>query len=183
MEKEDVVGLLELASRSRVHSALVGILMMIIGIIFVSLGSRAIELEIVVGGILMIVLGSHAVITKGIRDIRGLSMIVLGLLFVLFTFVFESLHGLTLIMEFLSTGIISLLEAIGQRDAKYDRRLSLFEAVISLFIAVNLLIAHEESMDMLMTAMGVLLMILSIYVLWCAVKDRMVVNPFPDDGE
>ena len=110
-------------------------------------------------------------------------MIILGSLFVLFTFVFESLHGLMLIMEFLSTGIISLLEAIGSRDAKYDRRLSLFEAVISLFIAVNLLIAHEESMDMLMTAMGVLLIILSIYVMWCAVKDRQVVNPFPDDGE
>ena len=77
MEKEDVVRLLELASRSRVHSSLVGILMMIIGIIFVSLGSHAIVLEIVVGGILMIVLGSHAIITKGIRDIRGLSMIVL----------------------------------------------------------------------------------------------------------
>ena len=55
--------------------------------------------------------------------------------------------------------------------------------MISLFIAVNLLIAHEESMDMLMTAMGVLLMILSIYVMWCAIKDRQVVNPFPDDGE
>ena len=76
MEKEDVVRLLELASRSRVHSALVGILMMIIGVIFVSLGSHAIELEIVVGGILMIVLGSHAIITKGIRDIRGLGLMV-----------------------------------------------------------------------------------------------------------
>ena len=183
MEKEDVVRLLELASRSRVHSALVGILMMIIGVIFVSLGSHAIELEIVVGGILMIVLGSHAIITKGIRDISGLSMIVLGSLFVLFTFVFESLHGLTLILEFLSTGIISLLEAIGHRDAEYDRRLSLFEAVISLFIAVNLLIAHEESMDALMKAMGVLVIVLSVYVLWCAIEDRHVVNPFPDDGE
>ena len=44
-------------------------------------------------------------------------MIILGLSFVIFTFVFESLHGLMLIMEFLSTGIISLLEAIGSRDA------------------------------------------------------------------
>ena len=101
----------------------------------------------------------------------------------IFTFVFESLHGLMLIMEFLSTGTISLLEAIGSRDAKYDRRLSLFEAVISLFIAVNLLIAHEESMGALMKAMGVLVIVLSVYVLWCAIEDRQVVNPFQDDGE
>ena len=108
-------------------------------------------------------------------------MIVLGVLFVVFVYVFESLHGLMLFLEFLSTGIIALLVAFGRREGRHGRRTSLVIGIVSLYVAINLLVAHEESMDILITIMGVALIALSAYVLWCAIKDRQVVNPLPEN--
>ena len=55
--------------------------------------------------------------------------------------------------------------------------------VISIYVAINLLVAHEESLDILITLMGVFLTGLSVYVLWCAATDRQVVNPLEKKGE
>ena len=177
MEKEDVDKLLDIAARSRIHGVLIGVLLMVIGIVFVLMGAHAVVLEITVTGILMIVFGTHAVMTQGIRSTSGMPMIILGILFVVLVYVFETLHGILLFLEFLSTGIISLAAALGYRESKRSRRTSLAIGIISIYVAVNLFVAHEESMDILFTIMGAFLVVLSVYVLWCAAMDRPVVNP------
>ena len=183
MEKEDVDRLFDIASRSRIHSALVGVLMLAIGLVFALLGVHAVVLEITVTGILMMVFGANAALTQGIRSADGLPMIVLGALFVVLVYLFEALHGLLLFLEFLSTGVIYLAVALGRREGRYGRRKSLIIGIVSLYVAANLLIAHEESMDILMTLMGYFLIALSAYVLWCAATGRQVENPLPKDGE
>ena len=183
MEKEDVDRLFDIASRSRTHSALVGIILLTAGLVFALLGVHAIVIEITVTGILMMVFGANAVLTQGIRSTNGLPMIVLGALFVILVYLFETIHGILLFLEFLSTGIVYLGVALGRKEGKYGRRASLCIAVVSLYVAVNLLIAHEESMDILVTLMGYVLIGLSVYVLWCVVTNRPVVNPLSKDEE
>ena len=183
MEKEDVDRLLEIATRSRIHSVLVGILMLAAGIVFALYGVHAIVLEITVTGILMIVFGTNAFLNQGIRSADGIPMVVLGVLFVTLTFIFEAIHGLLLFLEFLSTGVVSLAVAVGERKGRYGRRKSLAIGIVSLYVAANLLVAHEESMDILVTLMGYFLIVLAAYVLWCAATGRQVENPLPGDGE
>ena len=183
MEKEDVEKLLDIAARSRLHTVLVGALLLAVGLTFALLGAHAIVLEITVTGLLMIVSGINTAVTRGFREIEGIPMAVLGVLFVVFVFVFEALHGLMLFLEFLSAGIVYLLAALGRREVRYGRRASLAIGIISLYVAVNLLVAHEESMDILITLMGIFLIALSVYVLWCAAKDRPVGNPFSGGEE
>ena len=174
MEKEDVDKLLEIASRSRLYAALVGILLMLIGLVFFLLGAHAVVLEVTVTGILMIVSGIRAVRTNGVKSIEGIPMIVLGILFVVFVYVFETLHGLMLTLEFLSGGIVYLGVALGRREGAYGRRTSLAIGIVSLYVAVSLVVAHEESMDVIITVMGIALMALSVYVLWCVARNRPV---------
>ncbi len=181
MEKEDVDKLLDIASRSRTHSALIGMLLLVIGVIFVLLGAHAVVLEITVAGILMIVMGFNAVVARGIRSTDGIPMIILGALFIVLVYLFEALHGIMLFMEFLSAGVVALLTALGRRESKYGRRTSLIIAIVSIYVAVNLLVAHEESMDILITIVGIVLIALSAYVLWCAATDREVANPLPKE--
>lgn len=183
MEKEEVNRLLDIATKSRVHGALIGALLLAVGIIFVTLGAHAIVLEITVTGILMIVFGIRAVMKQGIKSTEGIPMILLGALFVVLVYIFEVLHGLILFLEFLSTGVVYLAAALGYRESKRSRRTSLAISIISIYVAVNLIVAHEESMDILITIMGAFLVVLSIYVLWCAVMDRPVVNPLTKDEE
>ena len=183
MEKEDVNRLLDIATKSRVHGALIGVLLLAVGIIFVTLGAHAIVLEITVTGILMIVFGTNAFLNQGIRSADGIPMVVLGVLFVTLTFIFEAIHGLLLFLEFLSTGVVSLAVAVGERKGRYGRRKSLAIGIVSLYVAANLLVAHEESMDILVTLMGYFLIVLAAYVLWCAATGRQVENPLPGDGE
>ena len=181
MEKEDVDKLMDIAARSRIHSVLVGLLLMVIGITFFVMGAHAIVLEITVTGIVMVVFGVHSVMTQGVKGNDGIFMIVLGILFVTLTYIFETIHGILLFLEFLSAGLVSLASAFGSREGKYGRRKSLVIGVVSVYIAVNLFIAHEESMDILITLMGIVLMALSVYVLWCAVRNRTVINPLAED--
>ena len=183
MEKEDVNRLLDIASKSRLHSALIGVLLLAVGIIFVTLGAHAIVLEITVTGILMIVFGIRAVMTQGANSTDGIPMIILGVLFVVLVYIFEALHGLILFLEFLSTGVVYIAAAFGYRESKRSRRTSLAICIIALYVAVNLFVAHEESMDILITIMGAFLVVLSVYVLWCAATDRPVVNPLTKDEE
>ncbi|MBO5600212.1 MAG: hypothetical protein J5897_04125 [Candidatus Methanomethylophilus sp.] len=183
MEKEDVDKLMEIAARSRLHGALVGVLLLFIGIVFVCLGAHAIVLEITVTGILMIVFGTHTVLTKDIKSTEGIPMIILGILFVVLVYLFETLHGIILFLQFLSPGIISLAAALGYKESKRGRKISLIIAVVSLYVAINLFIAHEESMDILITLMGVVLIGLSVFVLWCVEKNKTVTNPLPSDEE
>lgn len=183
MEKEDVDNLLRIAARSRLHTALVGILLLATGLVFALLGAHAIVIEITVTGILMVVLGARGLMTGGKKDIESILMIVLGVLFVLLTWIFEALHGLMLFLEFLSAGVVHIGAALGRGDRGYGRRTSLAIGIISIYVAINLLVAHEESMDILITLMGVFLTGLSVYVLWCAATDRQVVNPLEKKGE
>ena len=88
MEKEDVNRLMDIASKSRLHSALIGVLLLAVGIIFVTLGAHAIVLEITVTGILMIVFGIRAVMTQGANSTDGIPMIILGVLFVALVYIF-----------------------------------------------------------------------------------------------
>ena len=101
-EREDVDRLLRIATRSRLHTALVGILLLTADLVFALLGAHAIVIEITVTGILMIVLGARGLMTEGKKGIGSILMIVLGVLFVLLTWIFEALHGLMLFLEFLS---------------------------------------------------------------------------------
>ena len=183
MEKEDVSKLMDIATKSRVHGAIIGVLLLIVGIIFVMLGAHAIVLEITVMGILMIFFGIRAVMMQGIKSTDGVPMIILGALFVVLVYLFEALHGLMLFLEFLSTGVVYLAAALGYRESKRSRRTSLAIGIISIYVAVNLFVAHEESMDILITIMGAFLVVLSVYVLWCAAMDRPVVNPLTKDEE
>ena len=183
MEKEDVDRLLRIAARSCLHTALVGILLLAIGLVFTLLGAHAIVIEITVTGILMVVLGARGLMTEGKKDIENILMVVLGVLFVLLTWIFEVLHGLILFLEFLSAGVVYIGAALGRGDRGYGRRTSLAIGIISIYVAINLLVAHEESMDILITLIGVFLTGLSIYVLWCAATDRQVVNPLEKKGE
>jgi uncharacterized membrane protein HdeD (DUF308 family) len=182
MEKEDLDKLFDIASRSRLYTALVGVLLLIIGIVFFLFGGEAIVLEITATGILMIVFGTHKLLTAGVKDKDSILMIILGILFVVFVFVFEVLHGLMLILEFLSTGLIFLWTALGQRKGNYGRKTSLVIGIGSLIIAVGLIVAHEESLDIIITVMGAILIALSIYVLWCAAKNKPAINPITYDG-
>ena len=100
MEKEDVDKLLDIAARSRIHGVLIGVLLMVIGIVFVLMGAHAVVLEITVTGILMIVFGTHAIMTQGIRSTSGIPMIILGILFVVLIYVFETLHGILLFQSY-----------------------------------------------------------------------------------
>ena len=95
-EREDVDRLLRIATRSRLHTALVGILLLTADLVFALLGAHAIVIEITVTGILMVVLGARGLMTEGKKDIGSILMIVLGILFVLLTYIFEALHGLIL---------------------------------------------------------------------------------------
>ena len=60
------------------------------------------------------------------------------------------------------------------------RRTSLVIAVISIYVAINLLVAHDESMDILMSITGAILIVLSAYILWCVAKGRQAINPLPE---
>ena len=60
-------------------------------------------------------------------------------------------------------------------------RTSLVIAVISIYVAINLLVAHEESMDILMSITGAILIVLSVYVLWCVARGIQVINPLPEE--
>jgi hypothetical protein len=72
---------------------------------------------------------------------------------------------------------------LGYKESKRGRKISLIIAVVSLYVAINLFIAHEESMDILITLMGVVLIGLSVFVLWCVEKNKTVTNPLPSDEE
>ena len=67
--------------------------------------------------------------------------------------------------------------ALCRGDRGYGRRTSLAIGVISIYVALSPLVAHEESMDVLITLTGAFLTALSAYVLWCAATDRPVANP------
>ena len=183
MEKEDIDTLLDFASRSRIYAAVVGTLMLIIGVVFVLLGAHAIVLEITVTGIMMMVFGINTILTEGMRNREGLTMIVLGALFVILVYLFEALHGLMLFFEFLSTGLVSLGVAFGRGESAYGRKASLIFGIVSIYVAINLLIAHEESLDILITLMGYVILALSAYVLYCAINNERVVNPLPEEKE
>lgn len=174
MDKEEIDQLLEIAGKSRLHTVIIGVILLVLGLVFASNGIQAVVVEIIVTGIMMIYSGVHTVMLQGPNSKGGVSMIVLGVVFIAIVPIFEEIHGILLIFEFISIGVIHLLVAIGHREGKYGRKTSLVIGIVAIYVALSLITAHEESMDSLIIIMGYVLMALSVYVLYCAARNRPI---------
>ncbi len=164
VDKEDVEEMLEIAMRSKRNSYAVGIGMLIIGIVYVMLGDHAVQLEIIISGIVMFFVGLYFVING--RGKFGVALMALGVLFEVLTELFELFHGLEMFLEFASICVLSLIAAYKTEKWNQTRLTSVIVAIAAGIVAVMLIIEHKTTMDFLMTVIGVLLIAISVYLLW-----------------
>ncbi len=170
MDKEDVEEMLDIAMKSKRNAYAVGIGMLIIGSVYILLGDHAVQVEIIVSGIVMFFVGLYFIINGSWKF--GIVLVVLGILFEILTELFEAFHALEMFLEFGSICVASLIAAYKANDNPQKCFTSVIVAIAAGITAVMIIVEHKTTMDFLMTVIGIVLVAISIYLLWATKNSK-----------